>query len=663
MIFYISNFSYQIFFIRQNKMSESFVWNYFVKNLARQSATCKECKAEIQCKGFSTSGLIRHLFNKHNISKSKRTAEESEGNSSKHLISEKKITSFFIKKDSLQAIISKMVTLDGISVNSITNSEFIRSALTDRGFNLPKNPSHVMDLIHSEYNEIKKNVISEITHEIKTGKRFSITLDEYTALNNRRYLNINVHATEGKFWNLGMVRIYGNFPADFAVQVVKEKLLEFQISLEKHIVACVTDGAPFMVKFGKEIDCEHQLCYAHGIHLAVCDVLYKKTNTSCAFYFSDSEVGENKPGEDSDADEDSDRAVDIESVFNETCDDDSIDMLCPLNDFIGENVNVSKIISKIRKIAKMFRKSPLKNNTLQGYVQQELGKNLQLMLDSKTRWNSLLTMLERFIHVKSSVSKALIDYNEDENLDLDREEVTVIRDIIAALEPIKVGAEKLGSRNSNLLSAECVFSFILGELNEINSPFSKILKESFTRRIKERRNENLAGILQYLNSPQNYKKIVSDRTPFPLPVKSVIISFAQKMFDRLFEFNDVSCSSEEEQENAVEMNSEILPQTKNLSAKLDAIIEKSAAGNSKIDIKTNNSIHLKKEFALFEATGQKGKKIECLLNALKTIPPTSIESERAFSAAGIFITKLRTRLSDKCIDHFCFLKSYYKNLK
>ena len=33
-----------------------------------------------------------------------------------------------------------------------------------------------------------------------------------------------------------------------------------------------------------------------------------------------------------------------------------------------------------------------------------------------------------------------------------------------------------------------------------------------------------------------------------------------------------------------------------------------------------------------------------------TINPTSIESEIAFSAAGIFMGKIRSRLSDKSID-------------
>ena len=39
----------------------------------------------------------------------------------------------------------------------------------------------------------------------------------------------------------------------------------------------VTDGASLRVKFGKETCPEHVTYYAHAIHLAVCDVLYKKT--------------------------------------------------------------------------------------------------------------------------------------------------------------------------------------------------------------------------------------------------------------------------------------------------------------------------------------------------------------------------------------------------
>ena len=36
------------------------------------------------------------------------------------------------------------------------------------------------------------------------------------------------------------------------------------------------------------------------------------------------------------------------------------------------------------------------------------------------------------------------------------------------------------------------------------------------------------------------------------------------------------------------------------------------------------------------------------------------EAERAFSVAGLFVTKLRANLSDKSIDSLCFLKDYLK---
>ena len=49
-----------------------------------------------------------------------------------------------------------------------------------------------------------------------------------------------------------------------------------------------------------------------------------------------------------------------------------------------------------------------------------------------------------------------------------------------------------------------------------------------------------------------------------------------------------------------------------------------------------------KEFKLFEATKQRSSKLDRLCSALMTIKPTSVESERAFSMAGLFVTKIRS---------------------
>ena len=55
--------------------------------------------------------------------------------------------------------------------------------------------------------------------------------------------------------------------------------------------------------------------------------------------------------------------------------------------------------------------------------------------------------------------------------------------------------------------------------------------------------------------------------------------------------------------------------------------------------------------------------LELLFKALKTIKPTSVESERAFSAMGFFATKIRNRMSDKTLDALITMRQYYQKPK
>ena len=72
---------------------------------------------------------------------------------------------------------------------------------------------------------------------------------------------------------------------------------------------------------------------------------------------------------------------------------------------------------------------------------------------------------------------------------------------------------------------------------------------------------------------------------------------------------------------------------------------------------------IKQEMNLFEATKKPSTKLELLFNALLSIPPTSVEVERAFFAAGLFVTKMRSRLRDKSLNALTFLRSYYMKNK
>jgi len=113
----------------------SFVWQYFERQNEGE-AKCLECQKIISCKGWSISGLSRHLQKKHNIFEKKNEDEEQSCQKQKL---EPGFSAFFKKEFvSLEEIVSKLAAQDGISIHAICNSKFIRSALLDKGLKLPK---------------------------------------------------------------------------------------------------------------------------------------------------------------------------------------------------------------------------------------------------------------------------------------------------------------------------------------------------------------------------------------------------------------------------------------------------------------------------------------------------------------------------------------------
>ena len=66
-------------------------------------------------------------------------------------------------------------------------------------------------------------------------------MDDWTSLANRRYMNVNIH-TAGVH-NLGLFRVMGSYQAEKCLEMLREKLQDFGIDLEKHVVGITSDGA------------------------------------------------------------------------------------------------------------------------------------------------------------------------------------------------------------------------------------------------------------------------------------------------------------------------------------------------------------------------------------------------------------------------------------
>ena len=70
-----------------------------------------------------------------------------------------------------------------------------------------------------------------------------------------------------------------------------------------------------MKAFGNLLPCQHVICYAHTIHLAVVDVLYKKNNVE--FEVSNNNGETKGEADDHDSDEESEEAGDAQFVFQD----------------------------------------------------------------------------------------------------------------------------------------------------------------------------------------------------------------------------------------------------------------------------------------------------------------------------------------------------------
>ncbi|GBM12584.1 hypothetical protein AVEN_146768-1 [Araneus ventricosus] len=178
------------------------------------------------------------------------------------------------------------------------------------------------------------------------------------------------------------------------------------------------------------------------------------------------------------------------------------------------------LLQKVRKVVKLFRRSPTKYDMyLQKYVKEDTGKELSFILECRTRWNSLLAMIERLHKLKEvCIDKSLIDIGSGTTFtDL---EWLKIKDLIESLQPFKLSVEALCRRDSTLLTAETTLKFILEKLVTQVTMLSAELSETLSVRIKERCTV-VKGILIYLQNPKKYDNDTrrADDT-FTMPKKS-----------------------------------------------------------------------------------------------------------------------------------------------
>ena len=154
-----------------------------------------------------------------------------------------------------------------------------------------------------------------------------------------------------------MVRIKESTTAECCFHLIQKRLEDFELTLQDHIVGMVTDGASVMIKTWRLSGIMHDICHSHGLHFAICDVLYKKRDNI----------------EDTDEDAEAHEYDIFESSDDEN--DDELWQVTLPDDYNADIVDtVSDVISKVRAIVKLSIKIPLKNDCSHENCKKEVKK-------------------------------------------------------------------------------------------------------------------------------------------------------------------------------------------------------------------------------------------------------------------------------------------------
>jgi hypothetical protein len=201
-----------------------------------------------------------------------------------------------------------------------------------------------------------------------------------------------------QYFNLGMIRIQESCPAAKVNRLLNKRLKKFGLDLEKDVCAGTGDGAAVMKKFDSDSCIEYSICLNHTIHLAVIDVVFPRKNQTQNECSSDTD-GENSLSEDSEAE------------WSESQESESFEEILSEDEADGDIREISECFTeslvKMRKVVKIFKFSSVKNNVLRRMMEKEDIKPRNLVLDCKTRWNSLEQSISVFLSCLSSIIKAL----------------------------------------------------------------------------------------------------------------------------------------------------------------------------------------------------------------------------------------------------------------
>ena len=301
----------------------------------------------------------------------------------------------------------------------------------------------------------------------------------------------------------------------------------------------------------------HQVCQAHGLHLAVVDVIFKK------FEINDSEDVTTQNEKDlSDDDDDDDNDNDTEDFEN----NDQVEAEDRYSFQNFENLQVRDVkigstLKKVRGCVTLFRRSPALMDALQKKCGELNIKFKRPILSIVTRWGSTLNMIEVFIEMQNAIVTVLSSVRS--SIVFTEQDFELIKILCKILSPIRRAQEMMSTNDSNMLTAEGCLRFVMKKLESVDHCIGRTMLESVKKRIIQRRPKTLVTLLSFLNNPESVD-FAKKSDVFSFSTRKEMIKLAKHIMQACFKseedsetINDENISNEAESKEELDQDSEL----------------------------------------------------------------------------------------------------------
>lgn len=239
----------------------------------------------------------------------------------------------------------------------------------------PSRNKHKEQLIKIS-NLVMKKVREKIQRETDY---FAMTTDIWSSRTMESYMAITIHYLTTEFvmkdFTLEVTPLQGSHTGDYIREFWSESISRFGLNKDK-LSMMMRDNASNGIKACNDWGVQHFGCIAHSIHLVIGTFLLEK--------------GSNEAEKGSDDEEDDD-IIDFEDP--KSIDDEE------------QIIAVRKLVTKVRTILKYIKYSGKAKERLGTYCSN--GETTAVVLDVRTRWNSALDMVQKFLKLKNPIEQFL----------------------------------------------------------------------------------------------------------------------------------------------------------------------------------------------------------------------------------------------------------------